>query len=102
MVADGGALLSPTVTRRLIAEFASRTREARTVPGVAELTPREREVVALIAQGLSNEEISRKIYISPSTAKTHATRAMTKLGARDRAQLVVLAHQAGLVTPGWS
>jgi DNA-binding NarL/FixJ family response regulator len=102
VVADGGALLSPTVTRRLIAEFASRTREARTVPGVAELTPREREVVALIAQGLSNEEISRKIYISPSTAKTHATRAMTKLGARDRAQLVVLAHQAGLVTPGWS
>jgi DNA-binding NarL/FixJ family response regulator len=102
VVADGGALLSPTVTRRLIAEFASRTREARTVPGVAELTPREREVVALIAQGLSNDEISRKIYISPSTAKTHATRAMTKLGARDRAQLVVLAHQAGLVTPGWS
>jgi len=102
VVADGGALLSPTVTRRLIAEFASRTREARTVPGVAELTPREREVVALIARGLSNDEISRKIYISPSTAKTHATRAMTKLGARDRAQLVVLAHQAGLVTPGWS
>jgi DNA-binding NarL/FixJ family response regulator len=102
VVADGGALLSPTVTRRLIAEFASRTREARTVPGVAELTPREREVVALIAQGLSNDEISRKIYISPSTAKTHATRAMTKLSARDRAQLVVLAHQAGLVTPGWS
>jgi DNA-binding NarL/FixJ family response regulator len=102
VVADGGALLSPTVTRRLIAEFASRTREAQTVPGVAELTPREREVVALIAQGLSNDEISRKIYISPSTAKTHATRAMTKLGARDRAQLVVLAHQAGLVTPGWS
>ncbi len=102
VVADGGALLSPTVTRRLIAEFAARTREARTVSGVAELTPREREVVALIAQGLSNDEISRKIYISPSTAKTHATRAMTKLGARDRAQLVVLAHQAGLVTPGWS
>jgi len=102
VVAGGGALLAPTVTRRLIAEFASRTREARSLPGLDELTPREREVVALIAQGLSNEEISRKIYISPSTAKTHATRAMTKLGARDRAQLVVFAYQAGLVRPGWS
>jgi DNA-binding NarL/FixJ family response regulator len=102
VVAGGGALLAPTVTRRLIAEFASRTREARSLPGLDELTPREREVVALIALGLSNEEISRKIYISPSTAKTHATRAMTKLGARDRAQLVVFAYQAGLVRPGWS
>ncbi len=102
MVADGASLLSPTVTRRLITEFASRTRAARTVPGVNELTPREREVVALIAQGLSNEEISRKIYISPATAKTHAARAMTKLDARDRAQLVVFAYQAGLVRPGES
>jgi DNA-binding NarL/FixJ family response regulator len=102
VVADGGSLLSPTVTRRLITEFASRTREAPTVPAVDELTPREREVVALIGLGLSNEEISRKIYISPSTAKTHASRAMTKLGARDRAQLVVLAYQAGLVRPDWS
>ncbi len=102
VVAGGGALLAPTVTRRLIAEFASRTRETRSLPGVGELTPREREVVALIALGLSNEEISKKIYISPSTAKTHATRAMTKLGARDRAQLVVFAYQAGLVRPGWS
>jgi len=102
VVAGGGALLAPTVTRRLIAEFASRTREARRVPGLDELTPREHEVVALIAQGLSNEEISKKIYVSPSTAKTHANRAMTKLGARDRAQLVVFAYQAGLVRPGWS
>lgn len=102
VVAGGGALLAPTVTRRLIAEFASRTREARSLPGMGELTPREREVVALIALGLSNDEISKKIYISPSTAKTHATRAMTKLGARDRAQLVVFAYQAGLVRPGWS
>jgi DNA-binding NarL/FixJ family response regulator len=101
VVAGGGALLAPTVTRRLIAEFASRTREARSLPGLDELTPREHEVVALIAQGLSNEEISKKIYVSPSTAKTHATRAMTKLGARDRAQLVVFAYQAGLVRPGW-
>ena len=102
VVAGGGALLAPTVTRRLIAEFASRTREARSVPGLDELTPREHEVVALIAQGLSNEEISKKIYVSPSTTKTHANRAMTKLGARDRAQLVVFAYQAGLVRPGWS
>jgi DNA-binding NarL/FixJ family response regulator len=101
VVAGGAALLAPTVTRRLIAEFASRTRHARSLPGLDELTPREREVVVLIALGLSNEEIARKIYISPSTAKTHAARAMTKVGARDRAQLVVFAYQAGLVRPGW-
>jgi DNA-binding NarL/FixJ family response regulator len=102
VVAGGEALLSPTVTRRLIAEFASRTRETRSVDGLDELTPREREVVALIATGLSNEEISRQIYVSPSTVKTHAARAMTKLRARDRAQLVVFAYQAGLVRPGWA
>ena len=101
VVAGGAALLAPTVTRRLIAEFASRTRHARSLPGADELTPREREVVVLIALGLSNEEIARKIYISPSTAKTHAARAMTKVGARDRAQLVVFAYQTGLVRPGW-
>ena len=101
VVAGGAALLAPTVTRRLIAEFASRTRHARSLPGADELTPREREVVVLIALGLSNDEIARKIYISPSTAKTHAARAMTKVGARDRAQLVVFAYQAGLVRPGW-
>ena len=99
-MADGEALLSPAVTRRLIAEFALRTRQARRLPGVDELTPREREVVCLIASGLSNEEISRKIYISPSTVKTHAARAMTKLGARDRAQLVVYAYQVDLTSPG--
>jgi DNA-binding NarL/FixJ family response regulator len=102
VVAGGDALLSPAVTRRLIAEFASRTREARSLPGLGDLTPREREVAALIASGLSNEEISREIYVSPSTVKTHAARAMTKLGARDRAQLVVFAYQAGLVRPGWA
>jgi DNA-binding NarL/FixJ family response regulator len=102
VVAAGEALLSPTVTRRLIAEFASRTREAASVDGLDELTPREREVVALIASGLSNDEISRKIYVSPSTVKTHADRAITKLRARDRAQLVVFAYQAGLVRPGWA
>jgi DNA-binding NarL/FixJ family response regulator len=108
VVAAGEALLSPTVTRRLIAEFASRTRDAggpavRAVrKSLDELTPREREVVALVANGLSNEEISHKIYVSPSTVKTHCARAMIKLGARDRAQLVVFAYQAGLVRPGWS
>ena len=100
VVAGGEALLSPTVTRRLIAEFALRTQPPRRLAHLDELTPREREVVALIATGLSNEEISRKIYISPSTVKTHAGRAMTKLGAHDRAQLVVLAYQAGLARLG--
>jgi DNA-binding NarL/FixJ family response regulator len=102
VVAGGGALLAPTVTRRLIAEFAARAREGRSLPGLDELTPREREVVVLIALGLSNEQIAQKIYVSPSTAKTHAARAMTKLQARDRAQLVVFAYQAGLVRPDWS
>jgi DNA-binding NarL/FixJ family response regulator len=102
VVAAGDALLSPSVTRRLIAEFASRTRQASSLPGQEDLTPREREVVGLIASGLSNDEISREIYVSPSTVKTHAGRAMTKLGARDRAQLVVFAYQAGLVRPGWA
>ena len=94
--AGGEALLSPTVTRRLISEFAARTREVRHVAGADELTPREREVVALIATGLSNEEIAGRLYVSQSTVKTHANRAMMKIGARDRAQLVVFAYQAGL------
>jgi DNA-binding NarL/FixJ family response regulator len=97
VAAGGEALLSPTVTRRLILEFATRTRRARHVAGADELTPREREVVALVATGLSNEEIAGRLYLSQSTVKTHANRAMTKVGARDRAQLVVFAYQAGLV-----
>jgi DNA-binding NarL/FixJ family response regulator len=102
VVADGEALMSPGVTRRLISEFAARTRVIRPVPGIADLTQREREVVTLVAEGLSNEEIADKLYMSRSTAKTHATRAMAKLGARDRAQLVVFAYQAGLARPGWT
>lgn len=102
VVAGGEALLSPGVTRRLIAEFTAQTRQVRQVPGMEELTAREREVVSLVAAGLSNEEIAGKLYVSQSTAKTHATRAMMKLGARDRAQLVVLAYQAGLVRPGFT
>jgi DNA-binding NarL/FixJ family response regulator len=101
-VAAGEALLSPGVTRRLIAEFASRTKEPNPVRGMDELTDRERQVLALIASGLSNEEISRQIYVSQSTVKTHASRAMMKLGAHDRAQLVVFAYEAGLVRPGWA
>jgi DNA-binding NarL/FixJ family response regulator len=102
VVAAGESLMSPTVTRRLIAEFAARTADVRAVPGVGELTAREREVLTLIAAGLSNTEIAHRIYVSQSTVKTHAARAMTKLGARDRAQLVVLAYEAGLVRPGWA
>jgi DNA-binding NarL/FixJ family response regulator len=101
-VAAGESLLSPGVTRRLIAEFAAKTRDARPVRGLDDLTDRERQVLALIAAGLSNEEIAGRIYVSPSTVKTHAARAMMKLGARDRAQLVVLAYEGGLVRPGWA
>ena len=99
-VAAGEALLSPGVTRRLIAEFAARARDARPVRGMDDLTDRERQVLVLAAQGRSNEEIAGQIYVSPSTVKTHAARAMMKLGARDRAQLVVLAYETGLVRPG--
>jgi DNA-binding NarL/FixJ family response regulator len=102
VVAGGEALLSPKITLRLISEFATRSRKVRRVTGLDSLTAREREVVTLIAGGLSNEEIASRLYMSISTAKTHATRAMTKLGARDRAQLVVLAYESGLVRPGWA
>ncbi|HEX8005398.1 MAG TPA: response regulator transcription factor [Trebonia sp.] len=102
VIASGEALLSPVVTRRLISEFAARTRSATPVAGLDELTAREREVVSLVASGLSNEEIAGRIYVSQSTVKTHVARAMTKLAARDRAQLVVIAYEAGLVRPGWA
>jgi DNA-binding NarL/FixJ family response regulator len=102
VVAAGDALMSPGVTRRLITEFAARSRSMRSVPDIEDLTAREREVVALAAEGLSNDEIAGKLYMSPSTAKTHALRAMGKVGARDRAQLVAIAYQAGLVRPGWN
>lgn len=102
VVAAGDALLSPTVTRRLIAEFAARTRTPQARPGVAELTAREREVVMLIATGMTNEEIAGRLFVSQSTVKTHAGRAMMKLAARDRAQLVVAAYEAGLALPGGS
>lgn len=101
-VAQGDALLSPGVTRRLIAEFANLTlaRKTMPLPDLVGLTEREREVMALVAAGLSNEEIAQKLVVSPATAKTHVSRAMGKLGARDRAQLVVFAYESGLVRPG--
>ncbi|MGH9288116.1 MAG: response regulator transcription factor [Acidimicrobiales bacterium] len=98
-VAGGDALLSPSVTRRLIGEFATRTREAPPAPELDVLTDREREVMALVAEGLTNDEIAERLYVSPMTAKTHVSRAMVKLGARDRAQLVVFAYESGLVRP---
>ncbi|MFE2268681.1 response regulator [Streptomyces lavendulae] len=100
-VVDGDALLSPGVTRRLIAEFAARSRRPAAAAGLERLTGREREVMALVGMGLSNEEIARRLVVSPLTAKTHVSRTMVKLGARDRAQLVVLAYESGLVRPGW-
>lgn len=100
-VVGGDALLSPGVTRRLIAEFAARSKEPTAAASLGRLTEREREVMALVGIGLSNEEIARRLVVSPLTAKTHVSRTMVKLGARDRAQLVVLAYESGLVRPGW-
>lgn len=101
VVARGDALLSPGVTRRLVAEFAQRAKEPVSAKRLDVLTDREREVVALVGAGLSNDEIAAKLYLSPATAKTHVSRAMIKLRARDRAQLVVFAYESGLVRPGW-
>ncbi|WP_329389142.1 response regulator transcription factor [Streptomyces sp. NBC_01351] len=100
-VVEGDALLSPGVTRRLIGEFAARSKQPAAAAGLERLTDREREVMALVGMGLSNEEIARRLVVSPLTAKTHVSRTMVKLAARDRAQLVVLAYESGLVRPGW-
>jgi DNA-binding NarL/FixJ family response regulator len=97
LVAAGESLLSPSVTRRVIESFTSRSALRRPHPRLAELTDREREVLGLIGEGLSNEEIAARLVVSPATARTHVSRAMVKLGARDRAQLVVIAYQSGLV-----
>jgi len=99
VVMRGDSLLSPAVTRSLISEFVARPPDAVAAAGMEGLTNREREVVALVAHGLSNDEIAAAMVLSPATAKTHVSRAMIKLGARDRAQLVVFAYQAGLVSP---
>ncbi|GIH09432.1 DNA-binding response regulator [Rhizocola hellebori] len=99
VVAAGDALLAPKITRRLIGRFAAAGNTARLAEDqLSVLTTREREIVALVGQGLSNEEIAAKLVLSPATARTHVSRAMTKLRARDRAQLVVIAYQTGLVT----
>ncbi len=102
VAAAGDALLSPTVTRRLLARVAAATRPVAEHPALAELTPRERGVLLEVARGLSNEEIAGTLHISESTVKTHVSRVLTKLDARDRAQLVVLAYESGLVRAGWS
>jgi DNA-binding NarL/FixJ family response regulator len=102
-VVSGDALLSPRVTRRLIEEFATRAREPERSDDrrLDLLTDREQEVVALVAEGLSNDEIAQRLHVSTATAKTHVSRSMGKLFARDRAQLVVFAYESGLVRPGW-
>ncbi len=98
-VAAGEALLAPSVTRRLIAHFAHRApAPPRAAPRLAELTEREREVLALVARGLSNAELAETLRVSLPTAKTHVSRILTKLGARDRTQLVILAYESGIVT----
>jgi DNA-binding NarL/FixJ family response regulator len=101
VVAGGEALLSPSVTRRLIENFAAHAKKPKPARDLDTLTEREREVMALVAAGLSNDEIAQRLFISPATAKTHVSRTMMKLGARDRAQLVVFAYETGLVRPGW-
>ena len=100
IVAAGDALLAPSITKRLIAEFASRPDPRQGPAELDALTEREREILRLVAAGLSNDEIARRLVISPLTAKTHVSRILGKLGRRDRAQLVTLAYETGLVTPG--
>ncbi len=103
VVAAGDALLAPRVTRRLIEEFAQRPEAGpapSSAPELASLTERELEVLSLIGRGLANAEIAERLYVSPATAKTHVSHIMTKLYARDRAQLVVMAYESGLVRPG--
>ncbi|WGW13603.1 response regulator transcription factor [Saxibacter everestensis] len=101
-VASGDSLLSPKATRSLIEAFASQSKPATLSPRLDQLTEREREVMQHVAAGLSNSEIAARLFISPATTKTHVSRAMIKLHARDRAQLVVFAYETGLVQPGWS
>ncbi|MGW6568177.1 response regulator [Streptomyces sp. NPDC054975] len=101
VVARGDALIAPAVTRRLIAEFAGRSKQPDPSPRLNALTEREREVMGLVGAGLSNDEIAQRLVLSPATAKTHVSRIMTKLDVRDRAQLVILAYESGMITPGW-
>jgi DNA-binding NarL/FixJ family response regulator len=100
VVADGGSLLAPSVTRRVIEHFGSAAPAHRPHPQLGELTDREREIVAWVGTGMSNPEIADRLVVSPDTVRTHVSRAMIKLGARDRAQLVVFAIRSGLEAPG--
>jgi DNA-binding NarL/FixJ family response regulator len=100
VIAGGDALLSPRITRRLIAEFAARRDPQATPPALAELTERERDVLLLVARGLSNEEVAGRLVISPLTAKTHVRNILRKLDCHDRAGLVAVAYESGLITPG--
>lgn len=101
VVAGGEALLSPGVTKRLLERMSAGLRDAPDVSRLAALTEREREVLRLVGLGLTNDEIAERLVLSPLTAKTHVSRIMSKLHARDRVQLVVVAYESGLVTPGW-
>jgi DNA-binding NarL/FixJ family response regulator len=101
VVARGDALIAPSITRRLIDEFTARVTQPDPGPRLTALTEREREVMALVAAGLSNDEIAARLAMSPATAKTHVSRIMTKTKVRDRAQLVILAYESGLTVPGW-
>ncbi|OII05728.1 response regulator [Curtobacterium sp. MCBA15_005] len=100
-VVAGDSLLSPGATRSLVEAYATHAKPSSLAPGLSVLTDREREVMQLVAVGLTNAEIAARLFVSPLTTKTHVSRAMIKLGARDRAQLVVFAYETGLVTPGW-
>lgn len=102
VVHDGDALLSPSVTRRIMALLAVQSRASRPPASLDQITEREREVLRLVGEGLNNAEIAERLFITPLTAKTHVSRIMTKLLIRDRAQLVVLAYESGLVRPGWA
>lgn len=99
VAARGEALLGPSVTRRLIEHYVAGPARGRDVPDLAVLTEREREVLAVVARGASNDDVAAELHISPATVKTHVGRVMTKLGAHDRAQLVVIAYESGLVVP---
>jgi DNA-binding NarL/FixJ family response regulator len=101
VVASGDSLISPNMTRRLIEEFASKAKPSRQAKELDVLTDREREVLQLVAGGLNNDDIAARLYMSPATARTHVSRIMTKLDARDRSQLVVFGYETGLVRPGW-
>jgi DNA-binding NarL/FixJ family response regulator len=99
-IAGGDALIAPSITKRLVAEFARRPSKLERPPQLDELTAREYEVLGLVARGLTNAEIASKLFVGEATVKTHVTRILSKLGLRDRVQAVVLAYESGLVTPG--